>query len=586
MVSINIHMANSSIKFRVSFIEPQAHYAEIEMQIEGFHREFVDIKLPVWTPGSYLIREYAKHIEQVVAKNEAAEFSVEKQAKNTWRVFNKQQDFSFCYRIYGFEVSVRTNFIDADHAFLSPAATFMYIDGHLDHAVSVAINLPEAWTQVSTGLTETAAQSLIFDAPNFDILYDSPFEIGNQDIWFFDAAGVKHQMAMVSGGNYNKEQLAKDITRIVEEETSIWGENPNTDYVIITHNYQSGSGGLEHLNSTVLGATRNGYNQESSYKNYLNLVAHEYFHLWNVKRLRPQALGPFNYELENYTTSLWIMEGFTAYYDNIIMRRCGFRDEREYLQLLAQEFNAVYNRAGYQIQPVAQSSFDAWIKHYRPDENSANTGISYYSKGAMLASAIDIKIIAHTKGAMRLDDLLRVAYTKFYKDENRGFLEPEFKALAESHTGVDLSEIFEAAYTTQELDYNEYFNLVGYEIKDQNEEQPSLSIGIKTANNDTRILVKGVDRGSGAWDAGLNVNDELIAVNGFRIDPAGKELENMFQQSVEGDIVEILVARDGLMKTVFVPIRKSSKKSLYIQALATATASQKALGKIWLSLTD
>src|SRR5690606_19125641 len=242
---------------------------------------------------------------------------------------------------------------------------------------------------------------------------------------------------MVGGGNYDKNRLTADITKIVETETALWGENPNSRYVFITHNYQAGGGGLEHLNSTVLGASRNAYQTNSSYKNFLGLVAHEYFHLWNVKRLRPRELGPFDYDAENYTTGLWIMEGFTSYYDNLIIRRCGFFSVEEYLDMLANDFNQVYNRPGYRIQSAALASYDAWIKHYRPDENTANTSISYYNKGAMLAVALDLCILAETQGTKRLDDVLRAAYTFFYKEKGRGFEEREFQRLAEQVTGVD-----------------------------------------------------------------------------------------------------------------------------------------------------
>jgi len=578
-------VSDSSIHFQLSFVEPQAHYVNVKMTIRGFLKEYVDVKMPVWTPGSYLIREYARHVEQFTALSEDNKpILFQKITKNTWRIHNRQQDFSISYAIYGFETSVRTNHIDDSHAFISPAATFLYVDEHIDQEVTVEIELPQSWSQISTGLPRLHPESPIYVAEDFDILYDSPFELGNQNIWNFTAAGVDHEFAMVGPGNYNQERLSADITRIVEEETNLWGSNPNKKYVFITHNYQSGSGGLEHLNSTVLGATRSGYTQDVTYKNFLSLVAHEYFHLWLVKRLRPKPLGPFNYDEENYTSLLWIMEGFTAYYDNLITRRCGFRDEREYLQMLSIEFNTVYNRPGYEYQSVGMSSFDTWIKQYRPDENSPNTSISYYNKGAMLAVALDTKIIYKTHGKLRLDDVLRAAYAHFYLKENRGFQEEEFKTLAENITGVNLTEIFEAAYSLEELDYNQYFNPLGYHLTDLNEQNQSLSLGVKTANNDTRIIVKGVDRHSGAWKAGLNVNDEIIGVNGLRLDPNGRELEHILNDSTAGDVIEMLVARDGILKKIDVTIQYSDKKALVIQPLLDRSEEQIRLGNIWLSL--
>ncbi|KGE15796.1 M61 family metallopeptidase [Sphingobacterium deserti] len=581
-------MSELSINFSISFKEPQAHYVEIEMVIPQLDGEYIDLKMPVWTPGSYLVREYSRNIENLYATSAGQALQCNKVSKNTWRVAkgNPTEAVKVSYRIYGFEASVRTNFIDADHAFLSPAATFLYVDGLLHYPSQVTVHLPEQWKNISTGLPKLDTTSNTFYADNFDILFDSPLEIGNQDIWYFEAANVKHEFAMVGGGSYNKQQLTSDLTKIIEQETALWGENPNSNYVFITHNYNAGSGGLEHLNSTVLATSRNSYKIEASYKNFLSLAAHEYFHLWNVKRLRPKALGPFNYAEENYTVGLWIMEGFTAYYDNLIIRRCGFFSVKEYLNALANEFNLVYNRAGHRIQSAAQASFDTWIKQYRPDENSINSSISYYNKGAMLAAALDTQIIASTHGKKRLDDVLREAYNTFYKKESRGFEEDEFRQLAEAITGVELGEIFDAAHTTVELDYNSFFNKVGYELVDLNSENRELSLGIRLVEQDGRLFVKNVERSSGAWDAGLNVNDELIAINGNRLDSSGKELDFALVQGQYEEIVDLLIARDGRTRVIYAPLRYCGKQLWNIQPKLDATEEEKVLGKIWLSVVE
>ena len=574
-----------SIHFELSFSEPQAHYVDVQMTVTGFEDQpFMDIKMPVWAPGSYLVREYSKNVERFEAKDLTGNsLSVEKTAKNTWRIAKPSTKTVITYSVYGFEVSVRTSLIDDSRAFLSPVGTFMYVDGFLDLESTVKINLYKTWNKISTGLQKLNSEHTYY-APNFDILFDSPIEIGNQDTWSFDVDGILHECAMVGEADYDKDQLTEDISKIVREENKIWGSNPNDYYVIVTHNYQSGSGGLEHLNSTILAASRFGYSQASSYKNYLSLVAHEYFHLWHVKRLRPVALGPFDYEHENYTTGLWIIEGFTSYYDNLIIRRCGFFDENEYLQKLAIDFNLVYNRPGYLLQSAALSSFDTWIKHYRPDENSQNVAISYYNKGAMHAVALDIKIIAATNGQKCLDDVMKAAYNHFYLIQNRGFEEDEFQALAEEVTGVNLDDIFKAAHNVEDVDYNQYFNLVGYKLVDTAQDQDHQSLGIKISINEGHTVIKNVDRDSAAWKAGLNVNDELIAINNHRIEINGKALDYILGNSKSGDIVNILISRDGLIREIPVELIPSSKKSYSIQRLAAATEEQRRLGNIWLSL--
>ncbi|WP_367210129.1 M61 family metallopeptidase [Sphingobacterium sp. R2] len=577
------HLNIPEIHFEVTFSEVQAHYIEVKMSITNLSQPYVDLKMPVWSPGSYLIREYAKNVERFRSLDKTGNtINYQKISKNTWRIPTESLDqIEVVYAVYGFEASVRTNFFDSDHAFIVPPATFFYIDNRIDHPTTVRINLKDTWTSISTGLEQIEEHK--FYAPNFDILYDSPIEVGNQDIWKFQAAGVEHECAMVGGGSYDKAKLTKDITRIVEEETRIWGSNPNKRYVIITHNYQSGGGGLEHLNSTVLGASRNAYLNETSYKNYLSLVAHEYFHLWNVKRLRPKALGPFNYDAENYTTGLWIMEGFTSYYDNLIIKRCGFYSEKEYLSLLANDFNTILNRPGHAIQSAAASSFDTWIKYYRPDENSINSGISYYNKGAMLTALLDIKIIAATEGKLKLDDVIREAYEEFFLKLDRGFEENEFKSLAERIAGTSLDDIFDAAHQDGELDYNDYFNLVGYEIIDTNLNNNALTLGITTNKVEGLILVTTVEKDSGAYEAGLNVRDELIAINNIRLDVKDKEIDFIVQHAKEGELLNFLVARDGLVREIPVQIRKNTKKIYEIRPLKEQTFLQELLGKIWMA---
>lgn len=576
---------NPSIHFTLSFTQPQAHYVEVQMYIKGFTTlSNLDIKMPVWAPGSYLIREYPKNVEGFTAcTTDGENLHTQKTSKNTWQVSHEGKDVIVKYAVYAFENSVRTSHIDHAHAFLSPVGIFMYIHQYLHLSCEVSIEMPAHWSKISTGL-QLADRSNTYTADNFDILYDSPIEIGEQDVWTFDVDGVSHEFAMVGRADYNREQLTQDVTQIVKEENKIWGSNPNRRYTFITHNHQNANGGLEHLNSTVLATSRYTYSQPHTYKNYLSLVAHEYFHLWNVKRLRPKALGPFDYEQENYTTALWIMEGFTAYYDNLIIRRCGFFDEREYLQQLAIDFNTVYNRPGHRLQSAAMSSFDTWIKQYRPDENSHNTSISYYNKGAMLAAALDMKIISETQGSYRLDDVLKAAYQQFFIMENRGFEEDEFRQLAENVTGVDLRDIFQAAHGLIELDYNRYFNLVGYQLVDLNTDQNNTTLGIKIIHSENKTIVKQIDRDSGAWVGGLNVEDELIAINGHRIDAQGKALDYTLARTQAGDTVNMLIARDGLIETLEVPVFISDKKAFSIEAMPHADQNARTLGKVWLSL--
>jgi len=583
--SISNVVAQAPVKFEISFKEPQAHYAEVKMQISDIKGAYIDVKMPVWTPGSYLVREFSKNVEGFEAVGtDSRQLASKKITKNTWRVFTeKASNITIAYRVYAYEVSVRTSFIDQAHAFLSPAGLFMYVDGQLGRSAEVTIQPHDAWSRVSTGLEPVAGKQFTYTAPNFDVLFDSPIEVGNQDVFEFMAAGVPHEVAMYGGGNYDKEKLRNDMALIVERAAAIFGENPNKRYVFIVHNYQSGGGGLEHLNSTVLGASRFNYATENGYKSFLSLVAHEYFHLWNIKRLRPAALGPFDYDKENYTTNLWIGEGFTAYYDNLLVRRAGFYSEEDYLQTLAADVSAVENRPGNKVQPLSESSFDAWIKYYRPDENSINTGVSYYNKGALMAMLMDIKILQATGGEKGLDDVMREAYTTFYKKRNQGFTDEEFKELAEKIAGISLDDVYQLVNTTNSPDYNKYLQHVGLELIDLNAGYEIPDIGIKTSHTDGKLLVQTVLRDSEAWNSGINVKDELIAVNGYRIDGTGKELDRVIQSGKVGDSVKLIIARDGVIQELSVVIGTSKIGKYSFMPVQESSPEQQKLKARWLA---
>lgn len=571
------------VGFEISFIEPQAHYIEMEMNISGLNKEYVDVKMPVWAPGSYLVREFAKNIEGFKANANGKAVKFEKIRKNAWRIHNgKSASVKINYRIYAFESSVRTSFVDDSHAFLSSTGVFLYPDGMLQLPSTVTIKPFKGWEKVSTGLEPVANKPYTYTAANFDVLFDSPIEVGNQDIFEFDAAGVKHTVAMYGGGNYNADQLKIDMAKIVEEGTAIYGENPNKHYTFIVHNFSAGGGGLEHLNSTVLGATRNGYNDPKTYKGFLNLVAHEYYHLWNVKRLRPAALGPFDYDNENYTTSLWVAEGFTSYYENKLMHRAGFFTEQETAQNLATAITNVVNTPGSKIQTVAEASYDAWIKSYRPNENSNNSTISYYSKGEVLGMLMDIEISNATKGAKNLDDVMKAMYDQYYKKLGRGYSDAEFKTMVEKISGISFTPFWNTyVNSTDPIDYEKYFKYAGIKIINENAGQQIPYFGIATKKTEGRVLITAVSRASGGWAAGLNVNDEVISVDG---NPAEASIDKMavFISKKVGDSLTFTVRRDGLLKDIVMKIVANPNVKLVATVDEQASELQKAVRKGWL----
>lgn len=567
------------IRFDISFTEPQAHYTEVEMSISGLVKDYIDVKMPVWAPGSYLVREFAKSVEGFGARANGKTLKYEKVRKNTWRVYTaKANTLKIKYRVYAFEVSVRTSFIDESHAFLSSSGIFMYPDGLLKTPSTVKINPYKGWTKVSTGLEPVSGQNFTYTAADFDILFDSPIEVGNQDVFEFMASGLKHEVAMYGGGNYDKERLKVDMAKIVEQGTAIYGENPNKHYTFIVHNFSSGGGGLEHLNSTVLGAKRDAYATEAGYKGFLELVAHEYYHLWNVKRMRPVALGPFDYDNENYTTNLWIAEGFTAYYENKLMLRAGFTDEKGFVDAMVTAVSNVSNTPGNKVQSVAEASYDAWIKYYRPNENSNNTTVSYYAKGEVVGLLMDLEIAHATKGAKSLDDVMKAMYLQ-NKAQKRGYTDAEFKAMAEKISGASFTD-FWAKYVngTSAIDYHKYFGYAGINITNENEGKNIPYLGIATKNVGGRVFITTVSRNSAAWIDGLNVNDEVISADGAAVEIAIDKMAAVAGKKV-GEPVTFKVARDGILKDITVTLKASPNLKLTGQIDEQATELQKAVRK-------
>jgi len=575
--------AKSQVKigFEVSFTEPQAHYAEVEMNISGINKDYVDVKMPVWAPGSYLVREFSKNVEGFKASAAGKPIKFEKVRKNIWRIYGaKANQLKVNYRVYANEVSVRTSFIDASHAFLSSTGIFMYPDGHLKSPSTVKVIPFQGWSKVSTGLEPVAGQQFTYTAKDFDILYDSPLEVGNQDIFDFTASGVKHEVAMYGGGNYDKERLKVDMAKIVEQGTAIYGENPNKHYTFIVHNFERGGGGLEHLNSTVLGASRNQYNNERGYNGFLDLVAHEYYHLWNVKRLRPVALGPFDYDNEVYTTNLWIAEGFTAYYENKLTHRAGFNDQLTFVNKLAAAVAAVENTPGARVQSAAMASYDAWIKQYRPDENSSNSSISYYSKGEVIGLMMDLAIANATKGAKSLDDVMKAMYLQC-KAQGKGYTDAEFKAMVEKISGISFTTFWEKYVTgTEPADYTTYFGYAGVKIKNENEGTSVPYLGVASRKVEGRMFITAVSRNSAAWTSGLNVNDELININGVPVEAAIERMPELTSKKV-GDVVVIKVARDGKLVDFNVTLKANPSIKLVAEIDQNATPVQKAVLKRW-----
>ena len=564
-----------SISYELRMPKPQNHYFEVQMNIADNDDKQIEVKMPVWTPGSYLVREFSKNVNLVKAfTKDGKALKVSKKSKNAWLIdAGNEKNIQVKYEVYSFEVSVRTPFLDLSHGFVSGSGVFMYVEKAKNQAGSVTVFPHESFKRISTSLpldqtAKGAGQRFTFE--NYDQLVDCPMEIGNQEIFEFSAVGVLHTVAMYGDANYNVDQLKKDMPKIVEAETAVIGKNPNKTYTFIVHNVVDGQGGLEHMNSTVLSVNRWTY-AGKQYVDFLNLVAHEYFHLWNVKRIRPIELGPFNYDEENYTTLLWVMEGFTSYYDELILRRTGFYTEEEFLAKLQSSINYVEGSPGSRVQPVAHASFDAWVKAYRPNENSSNTSMTYYSRGSVLASVIDAMIVADSDGKKCLDHFMQQLYTTYYEGLKRGFSEAEFKAELSKFVGKNMDDFF-AKYVdgTEIIPYKDFYGPVGLNVQDITSINPSFGANVREEGG--KVIVKSVRFGSSAEEAGISVGDEIVGCNAYRVD------QSMFEGMMSGmgnmETCDLLIAREEKLFSVHVTIRPYKKPQFL---LTKSTSNEKRL---------
>jgi predicted metalloprotease with PDZ domain len=559
-------MQASKLTYHLSMPQPNSHYFAVKIDVQENTAAAQEFKLPVWTPGSYLVREFSKNLNQVRAIDaQGKELTVKKKAKNAWEVqCNGAASYTVFYEVYAFELSVRTPYLDNTHGFVAGAGVFMYTEETRNQLGVLKIYPHASFKKVSTALapadfkSEPGCQSFVFK--DYDQLVDSPIEIGNQQEFSFMAAGVRHRVAMYGEANYNIAELQRDMAKVVESATAVFGSNPNQDYLFIVHNVTDGQGGLEHLNSCVLSVSRWTYTG-SNYLGFINLVAHEYFHLWNVKRIRPIELGPFNYDQECYTSLLWVMEGITSYYDELLLLRAGFYTKADFLNKLQSQINYVEGSPGSRVQPVAHASFDAWIKAYRPNENSSNTTMTYYSRGAVIGAVLDAYLIQRSKGKQSLDGFMQLLYQKYAHDLKRGFSETEFEQELSNYCGEDMHAFFtQYVNGTAIIPYQKYFEPMGLKVTDQTSTLTNFGAALEPGEV---LKVRTVRSGSAAEDAGISVGDEILACDGFRIDKAG--LENKYNNLQPGVSMELLLARDGKLFSTKCVMKTYAKPQFSLQ---------------------
>lgn len=509
------------LHYQIEFDDYKQHLVHVTIRFLANPNQ--ELWLPTWIPGSYLIREFSKHIESVKAYDEAGRMlDIKKTSKNRWRLFNTDHELmTIEYDVYAYDLSVRGAYVDQTRLYINPACVCLALEGQEQSACEVEVFLPDELKhfQLATGL---ASKSLVkgrftLKADHYDQLIDSPFELADQTRFSFETHGIEHEFVISGPHNANIDRLKADIEKICAAEINMFGSAPFKNYTFMTMATGNSYGGLEHCNSTSLITPRDDLPKSNEptepskdYQRFLGLCSHEYFHSWLVKFIRPENFANYNLHQEGYTSLLWIFEGFTSYYDDLILLRSGVISQKSYLDLLKAQIDRYLQNPGRFVQTVAESSFDAWIKFYRQDENSNNAGTSYYNKGSLVALCLDLGL--RLRGSS-LDALMR----RLYENTQNGMQvnERTIFDLCKELTGDNwIEQINHLINTTDELPLDQLLPEFGLSYRVKTDK--SLPLGLKLVDKPEGVLVQSARRESVGAKAGISANDVIIAIDGLK----------------------------------------------------------------------
>lgn len=558
-------MNKTKIRYGIIPRHPEAHLFEVSCTVDDPDAAGQTFSLPTWIPGSYLIREFAKHVVRIRAQTGRRQLPIVKLDKNTWQVAPHDGPVTVTMEVYAWDLSVRGAHLDTTHAFFNGPSVFLNVEGRADEPVEVDL-LPPRGTKyrnwrVATAMRTRGAKRYGFgryEAANYDELIDHPVEMGTFSLASFKAAGVQHDIAITGRHHTDTRRLCRDIKKLCETQIGFFGKPAPMDrYVFLVTAVGDGYGGLEHRASTSLLCSRNDLPQAGAdkpsggYRTFLGLVSHEYFHTWNVKRIKPATFAPYDLDHENYTTLLWAFEGFTSYYDDLLLVRAGLTSRNTYLDTLSRNITSLLRLSGRKKQTVAESSFDAWIKYYRGDENSPNAGISYYQKGSLIALCLDLHIRAQTGGRRSLDDVMRALWRK-YGMRGLGVPEDGIEQVAERATGLKLKRFFDLAVrSTAELPLQKMLAFAGVDMQlrparsgaDRRDPRSKrlasrgVAIGVRTGSEGGDVKLVQVFDGGAAQKAGLAAGDIVIAIDGLRVAP--DNIDAMLSRYRPGDVLPV-----------------------------------------------
>ncbi|HVP65845.1 MAG TPA: PDZ domain-containing protein [Anaeromyxobacteraceae bacterium] len=573
------------MRYHLGMSAPHSHLFEVEAELDHPGLAAV-LALPVWTPGSYLVREFSRHVEGLAAEDgEGRPLPVVRLDKHRFRIeAGGAGRVRVRYRVYANELTVRTAHLDGRHAFFNGANLFLYAEGRLSEPVELEVVPPAGW-HVTTALEGGPGR---FHARDYDELADCPVEVGTHDVETFDALGRRHEVALVGRGFLDAPRFLDDLRRVVEHFGALLGGLPYERYVFIVHVADKRRGGLEHERSSTLHVARTGFFPPETYEETLALAAHELFHAWNVKLLRPAALVPYDYEREQYTRLLWWFEGVTSYYDRLSLLRAGVGDPRRYLKHLGEGWTALLRQPGSRKMSLEEASLTAWVKYYRPDENAPNSAVSYYQKGELVALALDLMLRARGSS---LDDLLRLLYRRHVP---AGLPEDGVERAVGELVGESAARAFFDSHVRGTSPLEAELEAVGLRLGRRAAQSLDDKGGIAGRSADgepvpgwlgadlapgPRLVVRSVREDGPAFRAGLYAADEIVAESGFRVDRAG--LWDRMRALGAGGRLHLTVFRSDELVAVEVPLEEPPADTVWLEQDPGATQAQREAFRAW-----
>ncbi|MCA9299833.1 MAG: M61 family metallopeptidase [Phycisphaerales bacterium] len=569
------------IEYTVRLEQPQTQMVDIEMRIRDVHVQILDIAMPTWRPGRYEILDHAGSVREVEARSPAGDLlPIRKHDKSRWFITTEgSSEVVVTYRVWANELRDRTRHVDDTHAFLDGSSIFMYVPSRRHEPLAVTIEAPADWT-ISTGLESRTPNVVV--APDFDVLVDSPIEVGIHDLIRFDVRGVPHEIMIWGQAEYDEAKLVGDFTKIIEAQADIFGRMPYERYVFQIHSMPGLGGGTEHLNSTIMHTRPATFTSDSAHDRFLGLVSHEYFHTWNVKQFRPAGIHPYDYQRENYSTLFWVAEGTTSYYDDLTLARTELMSPRKYLDAIESSVRSFRDRPGRHVQSLEASSFDAWIKFNHSTADSANSTVSFYRKGALVNLMIDMRIREATGNERSLDDVMRAMFERFPLD-GPGYTTDDFRTVIEEVAGIDFASFFEANVAgTEPLDLEGALAIAGLDLTlgDGGEDVEEIAYLGLDLQGSSPTTVRSVASDGPAYFAGLNPGDEVIALDGTRL--TSSNYDDLVGEIEPGAKVTVTYMRyDRLHEVTFTSaVRVDARWT--IDHVDEPTEMQKAVYESWL----